>query len=57
MANELARGWGNINKNKTTQKEQNKIVEQITQELRKSEYKLQTAKVVSDAGRKNEKTA
>ena len=50
LSNELARRLGNVNKNNTNQQELNKIVEQLTQELKNSEYSQQTAREIVVSG-------
>ena len=50
LSNELARRLGNINKNNTTQQELNRVVDQLTQELKCSEYSQQTAQEIITSG-------
>ena len=50
LSNELARRLGNINKNNTTQQKLNRVVDQLTQELKCSEYSQQTAQEIITSG-------
>ena len=50
LSNELARRLGNTNKNNTTQQELNRVVDQLTRELKSSEYCQKTAQEIIISG-------